>query len=1214
MFSKFSVKKPLTIFVGVIMVILLGFISFTSMKTDLLPKLDLPYVMISTTYPGASPEKIEQIVTKPLEKVIATTSGIKNINSVSSENSSMLFMEFEQTSNMDSVMIELSSKIDMVKPMMPDEVGEPMVLKANPDMMPIVVASVDIKGLDKKETSKKVKNNVIPALERIDGVAAVEAMGLLEENIKITLDDKKINDLDNKVLSSIDSKLASAKKEIEGGISSVKSGKESLNSEGKKKTEELANASSALDEGESKLQEAKNSLTLGESELTKQKIELTKQIEALEAVIKKQEENNIPVLEEQKKALLDMKNGIVEIDKNLSEIKQKKPLIESQLNDLKGKKAQLESGKLTLNQELSKASANLSVTEGQLNSALKEFEAQRDAAYKSANIKDMLNKEAISGILKAQNFSMPAGYIKEGEKDYLVKVGEDIKNLDELKNLVLFNIDVKGVGDVKLSDVAKIEISNNSDEMYAKINGNDGILLSIQKQSTASTTEVSDKVNNEIEKLTKENKGMNIIPLNDQGVYINIVIESVISNLILGGILSIIILLVFLRSIKPTIIISFSIPISVMFAITMMYFSGVTINIISLSGLALGVGMLVDNSIVVIENIYRLRSEGLSAAKAAVKGANEVAGAITSSTLTTICVFLPIVFTKGISRQLFTDMGLTIAYSLLASLIVALTLVPSMSSILIKKEIKSNKVFGDKVFNFYDKVLDFSLKHKIIVIALSAFMLIASTTLCVLKGAILMPETDATAITATLKSPKEATKSEVREMSNKLIDVITTVEGVETVGALQTSGGEMMMGPIGGSGNDVSMYILLKENRNLTSKQIGKIISEKVKPLGYDLEVGTSSMDMSALGGSGIEIKIKGNSLEKLKSIGNDIAGIVKSVEGTYEVSNGVDKSSVETRIVVDKNKAALYGLTVAQVYNGVSEAIKQQVDSTTININDKEYPVIIVKDEKSNLKKDKISSYKIKGKKNNEEVNVALSEIAKITEGESLQGINHENQSRTLSVKALVDDKHNIALVSNEVEKKVKEYKVAEGYKVEIGGEKEAMQSAFIDLIKMITLAIVFIYLIMVAQFQSLMSPFIVLFTIPLAFTGGFLSLLITGFELSMISILGFLMLSGIVVNNGIVFVDYVNQLRYEGISKKEALFIAGKVRMRPIFMTALTTVLGLSTMAMGIGQGSEMIQPMAIVTIGGLLYATILTLVVVPVMYDILNRKEMKKIEIED
>ena len=557
-------------------------------------------------------------------------------------------------------------------------------------------------------------------------------------------------------------------------------------------------------------------------------------------------------------------------------------------------------------------------------------------------------------------------------------------------------------------------------------------------------------------------------------------------------------------------------------------------------------------------------------------------------------------------------MGLTIAYSLLASLIVALTLVPSMSSILIKKEINTNKTFGDKVFTFYDRVLDFALKHKAIVIMLSAFILIASTALCIFKGAILMPETDAAAITLNLKSPKEATKSEVREMSNKLIDVITTVEGVETVGALQASKEGMMLGM--GSGSNVSMYVLLKEDRDLTSKVIGKIINEKKKPLGYDIEVSTNSMDMSTLGGSGIEIKIKGSSLEKLKSIGNDIAGIVKSVEGTYDVSNGVDESSVETRITVDKNKASLYGLTVAQVYSAVSEAIKEQVDSTTININDKEYPVIIVKDEKSNIKKDKINSYKIKGKKNNEEVTVALSEIAKITEGESLQGINHENQSRTLSVKALVDDKHNIALVSNEVEKKVKDYKVDEGYKIEIGGEKEAMQSAFIDLIKMITLAIVFIYLIMVAQFQSLMSPFIVLFTIPLAFTGGFLSLLITGFELSMISILGFLMLSGIVVNNGIVFVDYVNQLRYEGVSKREALFISGKVRMRPIFMTALTTVLGLSTMAMGIGQGSEMIQPMAIVTIGGLLYATILTLVVVPVMYDILNRKEMKKIEIDD
>lgn len=1204
MFSKFSVKRPFTVFVSVILVIILGGVSFTEMTTDLLPKIDLPYVIVMTTYPGASPEKVEESVTKPLEKVLATSNGIENINSVSSENSSMIMLEFSQDMNMDSAMIDLSGKVDLVKGQLADEVGTPTLMKMNPDMMPIMVASIDINNKDIKETSKIVKKEVIPSFERIDGVASVDTMGILEESIKMTLDDSKIEKLNNKLKSSIDSKMKSSQDELNKAKAEIAKGKAELKKQSEEKNKELNEGSSAIKTGKSQLQSAISQLSSGKNELENQKSELLNKKDELEQMIKNQEENNIPVSDEQKEGLTLLESGIKTFDEKLSEINNQESSLNNQLKELNDKEKQLEAGKATLNSELNKASQSLSSSEAEIEKSSKELEKAKEEAYKNADLGKNITKENLSKILSAQNFAMPAGYINEGEEQYIVKIGDKVSSIEDLKDLELLNID--GLGKVKVEDVANVELANNKDKMYAKINGNDGIILSFQKQSTASTSEVSKKINETIKELTNQNKDMHITPLQDQGVYIDIVIQSVLSNLILGGILSIVILFVFLKSIKPTIVIAFSIPISVLFAITMMYFSNVTMNIISLSGLALGVGMLVDNSIVVIENIYRLRNEGMSAKKASVIGANQVAGAIFASTLTTVCVFLPIVFTHGLSRQLFEDMGLTIAYSLLASLIVALTLVPAMSSKMLNVNTKKEHKLFDKFVNLYEKLLKISLKHKFIVLFGALVLFLGSGFLIISKGTILMPEIDSTQLSVSLEMPKKSTKKDTRYMSETIIDKITEIKDVETVGALQSSGESFMFSQ---GKNNVSFYILLKEDKKLSSKEVANIITEKTKDLNAKIKVNSSNMDMSALGGSGINVIVKGDNLDKLKNIAKDVAKILEKTEGTTEVNNGLGENNKETKIIVDKQKAMNYSLTVAQVYQEVSNKLKNENTSTTLNVGSNEYPVIVVDDKKDTLSRESLTNYKIKGTKDNKEVEVKLSDIANIEEVESLNSINRENQVRNISVTSSIDDKHNIGLVSKEIESKLKDYKLPDGYSIEMGGEKESMDSAFGDLIKMISLAIVFIYLIMVAQFQSLLSPFIVLFTIPLAFTGGFLGLLITNFELSMISMLGFLMLAGVVVNNGIVFIDYVNQLRLNGVDKKSALILAGKTRIRPILMTALTTILGLLTLAMGIGTGADMIQPMAIVTIGGLSYATVLTLFVVPAMYDILNKKELKQ-----
>lgn len=604
MLSKFSVRKPFTVFVSVILVILLGIISFTKMTTDLLPSIDLPYVMVMTTYPGASPEKVELTVTKPLEQTLAITSGVKSINSISSENSSLIILEFEQSINMDSVLIEMSSYIDLVQAQLADEVQTPMLMQMNPDMLPIMVASIDINSMDTKEITKVVNETVIPAFEKIEGVASVSATGLVEEKLKIQLNQDKIDEINNKVLASIDSGLAEGKAKLDDAKNQLATGKEQLESQGKTQITQLAEASAAIESGKTKLLEGINSLSLAQNNLETQKADLESKKKLLERLLEKQQELGFDLTEEEKKLLEQLTTGLEQIESGLSEIINQKSNLETQLTTISAKEKELEIGKLTLNQELSKASAQLITSESELDKGIKEFEEARDEAYKNAGIGEALSSSTISNILMAENFSMPAGYITEDEEKYLVKVGEEFSSIEELENLLLFNIDVEGVGNIYLKDVAQVSFTDNSDEMYAKINGNDGIILSFQKQSTYSTSEVSDKINKTIETLQKSNQDMHITSLEDQGVYINIVVQSVLSNLILGGVLAIIILFIFLRNVKPTVIIAFSIPISLLFALVMMYFSGVTMNIISLAGLALGVGMLVDNSIVVIENIY----------------------------------------------------------------------------------------------------------------------------------------------------------------------------------------------------------------------------------------------------------------------------------------------------------------------------------------------------------------------------------------------------------------------------------------------------------------------------------------------------------------------------------------------------------------------------------------------------------------------------------
>lgn len=1426
MLSRFSVKKPMTVFVAVVLVLILGVMSFINMTTDLLPNMDLPYAVAYTTYIGASPEQVEQSVTKPMESALAATSGLKNITSVSQENVSIVVMEFEEGTGMDSAMIEMNAALDQLSGSLPDAAGSPILMKINPDLLPIMVLAVDSDSMARQELSEFTTSTVIPALERVDGVASVSGSGLLESQIRIELDQSRIDALNEKVLTAIDGSLADAEKQLKATRKQITEGKKKLEeqsgtayaqlvaaagqlSNAKDQTtigstlnsaevkalqavldqydamvklqkdyndaetaarargaavyaklqllqttrttlranlkaaenslkaadaalKELGSSEDALqeelDDAEAQLkaaQDAYNAAVAGAPERLKedagwqelQKREAEKQAEIAElekqladdpdnaelqtklntaeaelaaietektayinrndpetvkanealtaaqnsvtraetrletyrqsaaakaeaekalaegtkaldentAAIKKlflEEENGEKWIESHDKvqddygtiaelnaAISALEPRIPELKKELETAKASQKELDAALSELDKAQSQLETGKLELSQQLILATVQLQQAEQALNEAEEQFRQQRDAAYKAAGLDGILTQSAVSQLFMAQNFSMPAGYIQSADGRLALKVGDKFADLQELENWVLFDYSVGDVGQIRLSDIADIRLADNAEELYAKINGNDGVLLTVQKSSVASTSGACRNLYDTMERLEEKYEGLHLTALSDQGQYIDLVIRSVLQNLLFGALLATVILLLFLRDLRPTVIVAFSIPISLLFAVVLMYFTGVTLNIISLSGLALGVGMLVDNSIVAIENIYRLRQLGYNAATAAVHGCRQIAGAITASTLTTVCVFVPILFTGGLTRQIFADMGLTIAYSLGASLLVALTLVPALSGKILTGDAagkKPNRLLS-RMMESYEKLLRLVLRHKAPVLLGAVALLIVSGLLAVGMGTAFMPEMDSPQVSVSIEMPEDATTAQGREMCDTVIDRILSVDGVDTVGAME---GKTMMG-----GGDLSLYVLLQQKRSGSSQQIAKEIEAACTDLDCTVTANGSTMDMSMMtGGSGIRLAVTGDDMDTLRSAAAELAKAVSAVEGVASVSDGQEENSIEVRITVDKAKAAEYNLTVAQVYQQVAAAVLSQTTATDITVNGSDLPVVVVPDDRDITTRETLEELKLTGTKNGEDCEVRLSEIAAVTDAASSAAIHRENQARTVTVTAQIADGYNIGLVSREVEKLLADYQMPEGCSYAFEGENEMIRSTMGDLALMIALAVALIYLIMVAQFQSLLSPFIVLFTIPLAFTGGLLGLWITGKELSVIAMLGFLMLAGVVVNNGIVFVDYVNQLRLEGRERTEALVQTGRDRIRPILMTALTTIFGLVTMALGLGSGGDMLQPLAIVTIGGLAYATLLTLFIVPAVYDIFLKKDPKKVVIEE
>ncbi|MDD4678580.1 MAG: efflux RND transporter permease subunit [Tissierellia bacterium] len=1004
MLARFSVKKPVTITMLILIVIVIGVVSFSKLQIDLLPQMELPYVMVQTSYQGAGPEEIENIISRPLEQTLSTVENIEGIMSISSEGNSLVLMEFAFNTDMDEIMLQIRERVDVIKGFLPEGTSSPLALKLDPNALPIVQLAVSSK-VDLYTTQKIAEDVIAPRFERIEGTASASVTGGLEQEVEVML-----------------------KEEIIKGYN--------------------------------------------------------------------------------------------------------------------------------------------------------------------------LSSSYVSQILMAENLNMPGGTVKKGNNELTVRTMGEFKTVEEIKNLT---IPLTRGGTVRLQDIADVNLKSKDQSSITKLNGKEVVQISIMKQSDANTVNVASSIDKEIEKLKTEYPDLEFVTVFNQADYINLAIDNLIRTATIGGILAIIILLIFLRSFKTTLVIAISIPFSIITTFVILFFFGITLNMMTIGAFALAVGMLVDNSIVVLENIYRNRSLGMDRITASVDGTNEVSMAVTASSLTTIAVFIPIVFTGGLASILFKDFALTITIALLSSLVIALTLVPMLSSKLISvKNLESEEAQEKKhgpLVVFYKKILSFSLRHRLITILISIALFVVSVLMVTSVGAEFFPATDEGMINISATLPSGSEIEEIDALLKEIQDTIIEIPEIEI--AFTSAGGGDMYGMGGSSTGTITVLLKNLDERERSAKQISDELRAMTKDIpGAEISVAESSTMMMGMSAGAISISIKGDDIDTLKTIGDDFKKIIAKVEGTREVTTSYEDGIPQVQIIADRGIASQYGLTTAQIGNSVLNTLSGS-NVTKFKVNGDEIDIVLKGD---NVYGESISYLEMLPVETPMGSSIPLSEVAEIRVEKGPISIIRENQVRVMTVSGSVVGR-DVQSASLEIEELLKEYEMPFGYSYIFGGEIEQIQETFTDLFLVMLMAIALVYMIIAAQFESLIQPLSIMFSVPLALSGGFIGLFIAGLPLNVIGIIGLIILVGIVVNNAIVLVDYINNRRRRGEDRNAAIMKAGPIRIRPIMMTALTTILGLVPMSFGIGEGAELTQSMGVVVIGGLTLSTVLTLVIVPVMYTIFD-----------
>ena len=1282
--EKFSVKKPFTVLVAVIMVLMLGFVSISNMQTNLLPDVSTPYLMVVTVYPGASPERVESEVSDVMQNALGTVAGVESVTATSAENYSLLLMKFSDDTDMNSAMVKVSNKVDQTTASLPSSCLTPSIIEYSLNMNAFMTAAVSREGSDVYDLSEFVSDTLVPYVERKGGVSSVSANGLIEKMVQVQLSQEKIDAINEKLLEVIDVQLADARKQLESAEAQIEAGRKEYDRQFKNYNKTVS---------DTVMQQFSGQVGEAVETVRKQAQALLDSVNQLIAVVQE------PEIQQ---ALIDVRDGLQRVMDKFNEtgMKDIDSLIEivAELRDITDKltgalqqlqqRLNTESGTegstaadladdLQVQQSLNtiyntlndvikamddvpglmstfsdalgtysqqqmqaymkftEAREMLNEYEKQLAEAKQTYADAEEKAMASSDVSKMLDIDTLAQLIYAQNFSMPAGYVKDSSgKSWLLKVGEEYDSIEDISGALLLHVD--GFGDVRLSDVADVEVIDNAEASYTRLNGERAAVLKIYKGATSSASEVSDNCLSAFQELEAQYDGLHVVVLSNQGNYITIIVKSILSSMVIGAALAIIVLALFLRDVKPTLVVGFSIPLSVLFAVVLMYFTGMDLNVMTLAGLSLGIGMLVDNSIVVIENIYRLRGRGVPAARAAVQGAKQVGMSVVASTLTSVCVFLPVVFSSSIVKSLMQPMSLCIGYCLMASLIVALTVVPAAASTVLKKAEPKQLKWFDKIQDKYAKSLEWCFRHRALPL-LAAVVLLAFCGWRVFSmGVELLPTITSNEAIVTLSTTKDLSKEDSYAIAGKAVEAMLEVDHVEEVGI--TTDTRVAGMDIGQLGLPTTITDLLNAANSYGTYQVNVMLDESLSSSEIEtarqaledalsgIEDCTAKVEISGMQeltsqlASGLSVKIYGADAETLSQLSEKVVDIVNDTEGFANATNGLGSGDATLNLQIDRDKVRSYGLTVAQVYQQIAAKLTTTTAQTPVTVDGSTMSVQISNNldpvTKENMMDITFETTVMSADGTTSTGTCTLADMATWDTGSAPDSITSEDQTQYVSVTADTLDGYNTTVQARVLEKKLNEFALSdempEGCSFSMGGESDSVNFMVNEMVQWLGLALPFVYLVMVAQFQSLLSPFIVLFTIPLAFTGGLLGMLFTGQQLTMISLMGFIVLMGTVVNNGIVFVDYANQLRLGGMERRAALIATGKTRMRPILMTTLTTVLAMLQLVFSNDMASQLMSGMAIVIICGLSYATLMTLYIVPILYDILFRKPPLNVDV--
>ena len=1283
--EKFSVKKPFTVLVAVIMVLMLGFVSISNMQTNLLPDVNTPFLMVVTVYPGASPERVESEVSDVMQNALGTVAGVEKVTATSAENYSLLLMQFSDDTDMNSAMVKVSNKVDQTTASLPSSCLTPSIIEYSLNMNAFMTAAVSREGSDVYDLSEFVSDTLVPYVERKGGVSSVSANGLIEKMVQVQLSQEKIDAINEKLLEVIDVQLADARKQLESAEAQIEAGRKEYDRQFKNYNKtvsdtvmqqfsgQVGEAVETVRKQAQALLDSVNQLiaVVQEPEIQQALIDVR---DGLQRVMDKFNETGmkdidslIEIVAELRDITDKLTGALQQLQQRLNteagtegstaadladdlQVQQSLNTIYNTLNDVikamddvPGLMSTFSDALGTYSQQqmqaymkFTEAREMLNEYEKQLAEAKQTYADAEEKAMASSDVSKLLDIDTLAQLIYAQNFSMPAGYVKDSSgKSWLLKVGEEYDSIEDISGALLLHVD--GFGDVRLSDVADVEVIDNAEASYTRLNGERAAVLKIYKGATSSASEVSDNCLSAFQELEAQYDGLHVVVLSNQGNYITIIVKSILSSMVIGAALAIIVLALFLRDVKPTLVVGFSIPLSVLFAVVLMYFTGMDLNVMTLAGLSLGIGMLVDNSIVVIENIYRLRGRGVPAARAAVQGAKQVGMSVVASTLTSVCVFLPVVFSSSIVKSLMQPMSLCIGYCLMASLIVALTVVPAAASTVLKKAEPKQLKWFDKIQDKYAKSLEWCFRHRALPL-LAAVVLLAFCGWRVFSmGVELLPTITSNEAIVTLSTTKDLSKEDSYAIAGKAVEAMLEVDHVEEVGI--TTDTRVAGMDIGQLGLPTTITDLLNAANSYGTYQVNVMLDESLSSSEIEtarqaledalsgIEDCTAKVEISGMQeltsqlASGLSVKIYGADSETLSQLSEKVVDIVNDTEGFANATNGLGSGDATINLQIDRDKVRSYGLTVAQVYQQIAAKLTTTttaqtpvtVDGSTmsVQISNNLDPVT-----KENMMDITFETTVMSADGTTSTGTCTLADMATWDTGSAPDSITSEDQTQYVSVTADTLDGYNTTVQARVLEKKLNEFALSdempEGCSFSMGGESDSVNFMVNEMVQWLALALPFVYLVMVAQFQSLLSPFIVLFTIPLAFTGGLLGMLFTGQQLTMISLMGFIVLMGTVVNNGIVFVDYANQLRLGGMERRAALIATGKTRMRPILMTTLTTVLAMLQLVFSNDMASQLMSGMAIVIICGLSYATLMTLYIVPILYDILFRKPPLNVDV--